>query len=149
MQRYVLTVIFSQDLPGLYNSQPPAQPRVVLLTKKHGPSMLHGKFNYPGGKIEPGETPAQAAAREVAEETGLVIAAEDLAYVDEVHVPGEYQLSVFAGYHPHPELAQSMTDEDISVHFVTDIAEDARANPHKYAPDFEAWLTLSADTLLG
>lgn len=32
----------------------------------------------PGGGIDPGETPAQAAAREVGEETGLIVEADDL-----------------------------------------------------------------------
>ena len=32
----------------------------------------------PGGGIDPGETPADAAVRELAEETGLVVAASDL-----------------------------------------------------------------------
>ena len=30
------------------------------------------EWAFPGGKVEPGETPAQACAREVAEETGVV-----------------------------------------------------------------------------
>jgi len=37
----------------------------------HGP--LAGLWEFPGGKIEPGETPQAAAARECLEETGLAV----------------------------------------------------------------------------
>ena len=40
--------------------------RKVLLVRKKG-----GKWNFPGGLIESGETAAQAAARELQEETSL------------------------------------------------------------------------------
>ncbi|TBR23720.1 NUDIX domain-containing protein [bacterium] len=43
--------------------------RVLLIRKKRG--MGSGKWNAPGGKLEPGETAAAAAARETAEETGV------------------------------------------------------------------------------
>lgn len=36
----------------------------------------HGVWSLPAGAIEPGESPAQAAAREVYEETGLIVRAE-------------------------------------------------------------------------
>ncbi|KLL01638.1 MAG: methionyl-tRNA synthetase [Mycoplasmataceae bacterium RC_NB112A] len=48
----------------------------------------HGKWQFPGGKLEPGETPLQAAKREVFEETNLVV--EDLEKIGEknFHVGG-------------------------------------------------------------
>ncbi|WP_022893543.1 8-oxo-dGTP diphosphatase [Agromyces subbeticus] len=49
---------------------------VLLGRKKHGLGM--GYFVAPGGKLEPGESPADAAVREIFEESGLVVAAADL-----------------------------------------------------------------------
>jgi 8-oxo-dGTP diphosphatase len=43
--------------------------RVLLIHKKRG--LGNGKVNAPGGHIEPGETPEQAAVREYREEVGL------------------------------------------------------------------------------
>lgn len=34
---------------------------------------IDGRFNLPGGRVEPGETPAIAVIREVLEETGLIV----------------------------------------------------------------------------
>ncbi len=43
--------------------------RVLLIRKKRG--LGAGKINGPGGRIDPGETPLQAAVREVHEEVGV------------------------------------------------------------------------------
>lgn len=43
--------------------------RVLLIRKKRG--MGAGKWNAPGGKVEPGESAPEAAVRETREETGL------------------------------------------------------------------------------
>lgn len=44
-----------------------------LLLKKATRGISAGKWNAPGGKIEPGESPEENARREVREETGLRI----------------------------------------------------------------------------
>ncbi len=46
--------------------------RVLIAERAGGPRK--GYWSLPGGKIEPGETAAQAVAREILEETGLDIA---------------------------------------------------------------------------
>ena len=46
---------------------------VLLIHKKRG--FGEGKVCGPGGRIEPGETPSQAAVRETAEEVGLAVRA--------------------------------------------------------------------------
>ncbi|WP_150308556.1 8-oxo-dGTP diphosphatase [Planctomonas psychrotolerans] len=49
---------------------------VLLGRKKKGLGV--GKYVAPGGKLEPGESPREAMVREVQEEVGLRVAADDL-----------------------------------------------------------------------
>ena len=51
----------------------------VLLTKRAGHLRNHaGEISFPGGRIEPGETAAQAATREAHEEVGLAPASVNI-----------------------------------------------------------------------
>jgi 8-oxo-dGTP diphosphatase len=45
----------------------------VLLTKRKAGTHLEGAWEFPGGKVEPGEDPRAALARELKEEVGLEV----------------------------------------------------------------------------
>jgi 8-oxo-dGTP diphosphatase len=54
-----------------------ADGRVLLIQRGNEPG--RGLWSLPGGRVEPGESDEQAVAREVAEETGLVVTVGKLA----------------------------------------------------------------------
>jgi 8-oxo-dGTP diphosphatase len=59
--------------------------RLLMVRRGHPPGQ--GLWSIPGGRVEPGETSAEAATREVLEETGLEVVIGDLAGVVELAGP--------------------------------------------------------------
>ncbi|MBK4996626.1 NUDIX domain-containing protein [Pseudomonas sp. S37] len=59
--------------------------RATVIYRKDGQVLFvrkrNAKWNLPGGRVEPDETPLQAARREMAEETGLAF--DELRFVSE------------------------------------------------------------------
>lgn len=49
----------------------------LLIDRRRENAMLGGLWEFPGGKIKPGETPQQAVQREVMEELGIVVHVDD------------------------------------------------------------------------
>jgi len=50
----------------------------VLLAQRPKGKMMEGAWEFPGGKVEPGESPEAALIREIREELGIELAQEDL-----------------------------------------------------------------------
>lgn len=50
-----------------------ASPRRLLSARRAQPVSLAGRWEFPGGKVEPGEDPVVALHRELHEELGVVV----------------------------------------------------------------------------
>ncbi|GHA30219.1 hypothetical protein GCM10007989_27410 [Devosia pacifica] len=72
-----------------------SQGTILLIQRAHAP--YQGLWTFPGGRLEPGETAAECAARELFEEVALI--AEDLMPVETQSLEtdkGHFTLAVFA-----------------------------------------------------
>lgn len=88
----------------------------VLLIEKQRPDHQRGRYNGIGGKIEPGETPEQAAVREIEEECGLRFSTNELVPFCRFTSTNSriFYFSVFAA-HRDFDKAATRTDEEIVV----------------------------------
>lgn len=68
----------------------------VLACERAAPPEVAGRWEFPGGKVEPGETDQQALARECAEELGVRVAVGDRVGPDVPLAHGRAVLRVFA-----------------------------------------------------
>jgi A/G-specific adenine glycosylase len=65
----------------------------VLVTKRKSSSMLGGLWEFPGGKIEPGESAEQCLHREIAEELGIEVRI-DRAFVRVKHAYSHFRITL-------------------------------------------------------
>ncbi len=67
-----------------------------LVRRRPAGTVYAGYWEFPGGKCEPGESPAQTAVRECLEETGLAVVVDRLRRVIEHRYPhGHVRLHFF------------------------------------------------------
>ena len=65
---------FGADLPGLPDYEHWQTAPALLLTRRAASLRKHaGQWAFPGGRLDPGETPVRTALRELAEEVGVEI----------------------------------------------------------------------------
>lgn len=61
-----------------------AAPGALLAARRRSPMSLAGRWEFPGGKVEPGESPEDAVHREIREELGVAVElGEELAGPDD------------------------------------------------------------------
>jgi 8-oxo-dGTP diphosphatase len=68
----------------------------VLACERSAPPEVAGRWEFPGGKVEPGESDQQALARECAEELGVRVEVGDRVGPDVPLAHGRAVLRVFA-----------------------------------------------------
>lgn len=101
MQKYVVGFVFDTTMEH------------VLLIHKNRPEWQNGLINGLGGKIEKGESPTEAVAREIKEESGLITKEDAWVYIGVIE-SNTFSVAMF-GYIYEGAMtdAQSMEDEHI------------------------------------
>lgn len=99
----------------------------VLITTE-GRGKFAGRTGVPGGKIEPGETPNEAAIREAKEEVEMIIDPKDIiAEYDCKHLDGKYTRFIIIIYDTEPYVGKG--DGEIASYEWSSIMEKIPGHP--------------------
>lgn len=129
MINYVTGFVFSEDL------------KHVVLLEKQTPSWQKGLFNGVGGKIEKGESSAQAMVRECEEETGMLITENHWTCYAHLTNPDFFELDVYFAISDLAFEARTIEKEKIHIFEVND-------TPKNIIPNLQWLIPLAVDQSL-
>lgn len=122
----------------------------VGITKLKGPAFLLNKVTFPGGRVEPGESPREAAVRELSEEVGITVGQDDAVLLAEQHDDSK-SLYTYLVVTPKARYARQLESEPVWLLDCQFHLEQAARQAQAYAPDFlsnlESALALAQRTL--
>ncbi len=108
------------------------EPCIVLSERSTRMRAHSGEIALPGGRIEPGETPEQAAVREAAEEVGVDAPAVELSgRLDEAWSKAENHVVPVVGWYRADLGALSPTSAEVERVFLTPLERIARPEAHR------------------
>lgn len=116
MIAYVTGFMFSMD-----------KKRVALIVKRH-PAWQRGKLNGIGGKIEAGESPDEAMAREFCEEAGVSTQASDWQKFCILTCPGQSRVDFFFTFSDAVHDVRTMEQEEVLLCDVAHLPEHILPN---------------------
>ena len=92
----------------------------ILLTRRGARLSSHtNQWALPGGRVDPGETPPEAAMREISEEVGLAVGPDDLiGRLDDYPTRSGYVITPFVFWAPPGADPRANPDEVASIHRV-------------------------------
>ena len=109
----------------------------VLVIRKLKPAWQRGALNGIGGKIEPGENPAEAMQREAMEEAGLSLRWECRGTICGYEKDGEkYEVHVFYAFDPAARFFHQREEEKLQVMKIADVLEDCHVKHLEYLLPF-------------
>jgi 8-oxo-dGTP pyrophosphatase MutT (NUDIX family) len=108
--------------------------RVLLLENERD------EWELPGGKLEPGEQPVDCVAREITEETGLLVTAGPILDAWQYHIrAGHDVLIVTYGCHPASDRPPVLSHEHRDVGFFTPAEVAELPLPAGYRCSIQSW----------
>jgi 8-oxo-dGTP pyrophosphatase MutT (NUDIX family) len=109
-----------------------AQPRIVLTQRSARMRAHSGEIALPGGRIDPGESPEQAAVREAVEEVGVDPAAVRLlGRLDEAWSKARNHVVPIVGWYDGALDALAPASPEVDVVYLTALERIARPEAHR------------------